>query len=252
MHRYPLSCATDDLRPLLAAGHFFSGDNEKLGSQFDKLFSSQKRPSKKQARAAIVPHGAVTYAGPGLTWALQRLSLESADAVILLAQVHRETEDTIWLPDYSGFMTPFGTLTVPSRKTLEEISGFADLFRTGRIPFEEEPCFDMILSALSYLGFSGQILPILFGSDRDSLKKAGLDLLDYLDPAYLPVIISNHIKDPHSGIIEAQDGKNLVKLLETHLSAPPARWYHGENPQYCAALWTRSDVEDAEKVRGKE
>jgi AmmeMemoRadiSam system protein B len=247
MKDYPLSAATEDIRPLLSAGHFFPREKEELSARLAETAAGAHPGKPVKGRAALVPQGALNYSGSGLLWALQQLPLSSARAIVIMAKVHRENEETIWFPDYSGFHTPFGILPV-DRDTLDSISETGNIFRLGRIPFEEEPCFDLILSALASFNYTAPVLPVLFGSATDSLLQSGLYMLEELLPEYLPLVSANFVKKPESGMIQAQGEDFLLKLLETHFHAPPDRWYHGESPQYCAALWQASQSKSPEKA----
>lgn len=247
MMDYPLSAAEDGIRPLLSDGHFFPRDRTDFSALMTERRAALPPAEPVRAAAAMVPHGGLDYAGSGLAWTLQQLPLSSVKAVVIMALVHREEEESIWLPDYSGFHTHFGVLPVP-REKLDELAGMRSAFRLGRIPFEEEPCFDLILSALGNLGFSGRVLPVLFGSENESLLDPGLKLLENLGGDYFPMVSANFPEDHENGTIHGERGKILLKLLNMHFHASPGRWYHGEGPQYSAALWLESPGTGAEKT----
>ena len=246
MNKYPLSGAIENIRPLLAAGHFYPRDAETLSLRLTELAETNPPAGPITAAAALVPQGELQYAGPGLIWALQHLPLSSPKGILICARVHREADDSIWLPDYDGFETLSGTLPVP-RGELEKIVSHDSVFRLGRMPFEEEPCFDLILNALEHLKYHGYVVPVLFASKKDSLIPQGQLLLKQLGPAYIPLVCTNLERAPQKPIIPGHGSENLLKLLEGHFAAAPDRWYYGNSQHYCAAIWSQKDGKHSEK-----
>ena len=161
---------------------------------------------------------------------------------MLIGSVHREYADTLWMPPFGGFDTPFGPLfcdRVLALKLAKEIPSS----HCSDIPFQEEACFDLILTALRSSGYEGRILPVLAGSSSGPVTEALKKLLKKLvaEEGYFPILTANYRPSsrlpPETAEEEALCGEALLVGFRAYLSECEFRWYHGADTGYSAGFW---------------
>jgi AmmeMemoRadiSam system protein B len=227
-----------DPRPLLSTGHFFPESRDRIR----EIFSGYGHPGgglgDLRPAALLLPHGALMYCGTATVPLVRLLSKDFPGKIMLIGSVHREYEDTLRLPPYGGFETPFGPLPcdrVLALKLAKEIPCAV----CSEIPFEEEACFDLILTSLRSYGFSGPILPVLAGSSSGTVKEAVIELLKKLvgEEGYFPILTANFRRSHLTGEEEALCGEALFESLTAYFSGYTFRWYHGSDRDYSAGFW---------------
>ncbi len=172
MTEYRLSAAEDGFRPLLTRGQFFPEETEEM----EQLF----KDTEKNSGAALIAkeqqnkllRGAFKYSGPTNIAVLKNASamFGTVPCIIMLAQSLRDEEENIWLPDYRGFNTPFRRFTI-NTEIVNRMTEASTLFLPDRVRFEEDPAFDIPLTILGFLGYYGDVLPIITGSSSTELMK---------------------------------------------------------------------------------
>ncbi len=167
---HKLSCAKDGFRPLLTLGQFFPGNRNDLESLLTQTVENINKNHCVSSESFSLPRGAFQFSGIDILTSLSAVvpRFQEISNIILIARVLRETEHCIWLPDYSGFDTPFRRHVVDAGVILN-LEKLSSVFIRDRINFEEDPAFDLPLVISGYLGYFGSVLPVLLGSSSDEL-----------------------------------------------------------------------------------
>lgn len=116
----------------------------------------------------LTPHAAYDRCGMLIARAFRAVEKRQVDRAILIGPVHREEEDTIFLPQSTHFRTPLGNLPVDI-EAVEALFSSGTKFLKNDIPHLEEHCLEIQLPFLAYHFPGVKILPILIGKPSVSL-----------------------------------------------------------------------------------
>ncbi|MFQ3621463.1 MAG: AmmeMemoRadiSam system protein B [Spirochaetales bacterium] len=173
----------------------------------------------------LTPHAAYDRCGKLLARAFRAVEKRKIQRVILLGAVHREEEESIFLPESTAFRTPLGTLPVDV-EIVEELFASGTKLIKNDIPHLEEHCLEVQLPFIAYYFPHVKIIPILLGKPSlmlvhllsSTLKSVFLSQWD----STLLVITTNGSKiglekevqiqaDKFWELVEAKDWKTLVQ-----------------------------------------
>ena len=150
------------IRPPLVDGLFYPARREALAAQIDELLGGSATP--RAARFAVIsPHAGYEYAGAVMAAAYRAIADRRVRTAVLIGPVHRDPEDSIFLPESAAFSTPLGPVPVD----VEAVSALAasdPLYRRNDIPHLEEHCLELQLPFLARMFPGVSIVPLLVGA----------------------------------------------------------------------------------------
>jgi AmmeMemoRadiSam system protein B len=166
------------VRPSTIEGIFYPEEKEALSARLiDLLDHTDKSGAVEQVPySIIVPHAALDYCGEIAAAAYRTVVGCAADTVVLLGPVHRELEQSVFLPKSLLFQTPMGSLEV-DEPSLRKMAQLSPSFRVDDIPHLEEHCLEAQLPFIQHLFPNVRILPILLGKPTRALVQLLTDSL---------------------------------------------------------------------------
>jgi AmmeMemoRadiSam system protein B len=149
------------IREPIVEGIFYPSDEKHAHKLIQKLVTTAGTAGG-DAFAIITPHAGYRYSGPIAASAFLSAAGRNISTVVILAPVHRDPQDEIYLPESEGFRTPLGLLQV-DHNLIEELSACSNKFYKNDIPHLEEHCIEVQLPFIQYLFPEAKIVPILVG-----------------------------------------------------------------------------------------
>ena len=159
-----MASVADEVRYPIVDGLFYPSARETLARDVGKLIE-EARVSHTDAVALITPHAAMQHIGELLAAAYKAASGRKIDRVVLLAQVHRETETKIILPGSHAFETPLGAIPVAVNEVADFINFSPDIVRDDDL-HREEHSIEVQLPFVQLLFPEAVIVPVLLGDSR--------------------------------------------------------------------------------------
>lgn len=150
------------IRDTIVNGIFYPDEPEELESNLKELF--RKAGSVSGTALGIVsPHAGFNYSGVFAASAFLAASeRKNVASVVILAPIHRDLEDGVFLPESDYFDTPLGKLPV-DRSAVEELANSSTLFLKNDIPHLEEHGVEIQLPFIRHLFPDASIIPMLIG-----------------------------------------------------------------------------------------
>ncbi|MBN1686085.1 MAG: AmmeMemoRadiSam system protein B [Spirochaetales bacterium] len=205
------------IREPIVRGIFYPDERGKLEAMVDKLLaeSAGKLQIEPGANTIISPHAGYTYCGAFVASAFLAAAGRPVETVIILAPVHREPEDALFLTESKYFSTPLGKIEV-AEDIVSELEASGTRIYRNDIPHLEEHAIEVQLPFIQRRFPGARIVPILMG--RATLTNArllarALDLcLEGKDESTL-IVISSNLSD-HTDVAAASESvQELLRLM---------------------------------------
>jgi AmmeMemoRadiSam system protein B len=149
------------IRRPIVDGLFYPRVQKELKREVDSLLAKAS-PSAVDASALITPHAAFQYVGELLALAYKSASARRISNVILIAPLHRDSSQVLYLPSAQAFETPLGTVRVDHESCEKLLAGNIG-FAYGDEAFEEEHSIEVQLPFIQRLFPEAALLPVLVG-----------------------------------------------------------------------------------------
>ena len=163
------------VRGPIVDGIFYPDDDLLLHNKVELLISSSKvKPGK--AAGIITPHAAFAFSGELAAASFQSAADRNIEKVIIIAPVHREYAEKIFLSESDFFSIPTANIKV-DRVTVDKLLSYSPVFQINDIPHLEEHCIEIQLPFIAHLFPDAEIVPILIGSNSSKLVKILVDAL---------------------------------------------------------------------------
>lgn len=143
-------------------------------TELDHLVGSyiDETPQRAGDAAAVVsPHAGYEFCGSCIGASFAAARERTIETIILIAPVHREPADEIFLTESDGFRTPLGIARVATRVT-HELESCSTRIIQNDIPHFEEHSIEVQLPFAQYLFPTARIVPILLGRASQSNVRA--------------------------------------------------------------------------------
>ena len=227
------------VREPIVEGIFYPSDPLELEEDVTRLMSEagSQFDIRRGAQAVISPHAGYPYCGVFVGSAFLACAGQDIDTVVILAPVHREPEDAIYLTESSFFVTPIGRITVDTDivSDLEECS--TRIF-CNDIPHLEEHGIEVQLPFIQRQFPKARIVPILMGratvTNVRLLAKA-LDLTFGERMEKTLFVVSSNLSSHTEGDTATESMHNLIRLIEKQDCEDLLSSYHKKDITACGA-----------------
>lgn len=237
------------VREPIVQGIFYPDDPAELRSKVTEILSEAEEQFTIQTGAStiITPHAGYEYCGPFLGSAFLAAAERTVKIVVILAQVHREPEDAIYLTESRYFLTPFGKIEVADDINSELEASSTRIFRND-IPHLEEHAIEVQLPFIQRQFPEARIVPILLGratmTNVKILAKA-LDLTFAEDESTTLLVVSSNLSSHTDKDAAANSVKRLTHFIKRGDCEGLLSAYHKKDITACgsgciAALFCRS------------
>ncbi len=182
----PTSGASHSVREAIVAGIFYPDDPGRLGAVLDEAVaaararrqgesspreSSPRESSPREASpsarptAILAPHAAFDYSLPiqAAAWSLAWASFSDRpdpDRVVVVAPSRQPGDSRIYLPEFTAFETPLGTIEVDT-ETCAELASCGTAFGVNDLPHLESHGIELQLPFLRWLFPGTPLVPVL-------------------------------------------------------------------------------------------
>lgn len=188
------------IRGPIVDGIFYPDDDKLLTEEIRYLLQDVEE-IHGSSFGIIVPHAALPFSGSLAAAAYNSIAGRNISTVVIIAPVHREEQDAVFLTESVSFSIPTGKIKV-NTEIVKKLEHTNPCFQINDLPHLEEHCIEMQLPFIHYLFPEADIVPILVGSNKmeileiisDSLRNIFNDKLDKTlfvvsanMTAYLPV-----------------------------------------------------------------
>ena len=206
------------VREPVVEGIFYANNKEELEAAVDRLASEAESQFDilKGAQAAISPHAGYSYSGVYAASAFRACAGRTIETVVILAPVHREPDDAIYLTESSFFSTPMGKIPVDG-ELVAELEGCSTRIFCNDIPHLEEHGIEVQLPFIQRQFPEARIVPILMG--RATITNVGL-LAKALDLTFgdkmekTLFVVSSNLSSHTEGDTAAESMHKLIQLIE--------------------------------------
>jgi hypothetical protein len=184
------------VREPIVEGLFYPDDPEELKSKIAQILdgAAGKFSIQPGASAIITPHAGYEYCGAFLGSAFLAAAGRRVKTVVILAPVHREPDDAIYLTESKYFSTPFGNIEVADEINSELETSSTRIYRND-IPHLEEHAIEVQLPFIQHQFPEARIVPMLLGratltNVRILAKALDITFVEH-DPSTLLIVSSN-------------------------------------------------------------
>ena len=157
---------TKSVRPATAAGRFYSGSPENLRREVEQYL--EQAPAYDGSAggicAAAVPHAGYLYSAAIASPVFKALKGTSFDTVVIIGHDFGPMAPGVVavLPGYTHYQTPLGTVEVDRGLCNMLTDRDPRIVKNDRVHLQEHT-IEVQLPFLQVTGFTGKILPVLFG-----------------------------------------------------------------------------------------
>ncbi len=163
------------IRGPIVDGIFYPDDDLLLHNKVELLIENSKvKPGKSSG--IITPHAAFAFSGELAAAAFQSAADRKIDKVIIIAPVHRDYTDSIFLSESDFFSIPTANIKVDT-DSVEKLLNCDSAFKINDIPHLEEHCIEIQLPFIAHIFPEAEIIPILIGKNSSKLVKTLVDAL---------------------------------------------------------------------------
>ncbi len=207
----------DNIRETTVSSIFYPGKKDELIQAVrDYLENSSVTPG--EAQIILSPHAGYSYAGKFMADAFNAAAARDIKRIFIISRVHREPEKKIFLPSYTAFDTPAGTLKV-EKSIVDKLLASDPLFVKDDIPHTEEHSIEVQLPFIKYLWPDTEIIPVLTGFPSLSIAKklsAALKTTAAQDFDSTLFVVSSNLSDYGHIKETADDTDYFLELLDKH------------------------------------
>jgi MEMO1 family protein len=227
------------VREPIVEGIFYPNDRQELEGDVKRLLSeanSQFR-IRRGAMAVISPHAGYPYCGLYAGSAFAAAAGRDIDTVVILAPVHREPEDAIYLTESAFFSTPIGRIPV-AMDFVSALEGCSTRIFRNDIPHLEEHGIEVQLPFIQSEFPNAKIVPILMGRATQTnvrLLARALDLTfgDCLSRTLF--VVSSNLSSHAQGEAANDSMHRLISLIERRDCEDLLRAYHRKDITACGS-----------------
>lgn len=150
---------------------FYPADAGRLRKDIEELLSNCTT-APGNAGCIISPHAGYEYAGDVCAEAFCSVSRRNPGIVVIIAPVHREHTNYLFLPESSVFSTPLGNLEV-DEAAADELSSCSTNIIRNDLPHLEEHSIEVQLPFIRHIFGEVKIIPLLVGE----VSKTSVEML---------------------------------------------------------------------------
>ena len=163
------------VRGPIVDGIFYPDDDLLLHNKVELLIDNSKIKPGRSA-GIISPHAAFAFSGELAAASFQSAAERNIEKVIILAPVHRDYTDKIFLSESDFFSIPTANIKVDT-ESVNKLLSYSSLFQINDIPHLEEHCIEIQLPFITHLFPDAEIIPILIGNNSSKLVKTLVNAL---------------------------------------------------------------------------
>lgn len=227
------------IREPIVDGIFYKSDPQELRDEIEThlVDAKDRLEIRTGARAIISPHAGYPYCGSFVASAFLAATERPLSTVVIIAPVHREPEDAIYLTDSAFYATPIGPVPVAVDLVSELETCSTRIFRND-IPHLEEHAIEVQIPFIKHLFPDVPILPILMGratvTNVKLLARALSATFEEKHDSTLYVVssnLSNHTEESAA----ADSMHRLIDLIQRHDCEEILSSYHRQDITACGA-----------------
>lgn len=156
------------IRPMAAAGKFYTSDKDELEKQLDHFCKKNRRDYECNSRAIIVPHAGYVYSGQLASEGFQYLD-KSVKNVFIIAPPHYVAVKNVALSSHEKWVTPLGEIEINQDINNELVQNFGCEFED--LAFENEHSAEVQVPFIQTYLKNVKIIPLLAGQNREKVTR---------------------------------------------------------------------------------
>ncbi len=248
------------IREPIVQGIFYPDERSELETDVSKYLAEADKQLTIQpgATAIISPHAGYPFCGTFIGSAFLAAAGRKVDTVVILAPIHREPQDAIFLTESMYFTTPMGRIEVAD-DLVSELEACSTRIYRNDIPHLEEHAIEVQLPFIQHQFPEARIVPILMGratKTNVSLLAKALDLTfgDKNDSTLF--VVSSNLSNHTEGDTASRSVGELIRFIERADCEGLLSAYHKKEITACgsgciATLFCRSQVAGTAKLLSK-
>ena len=206
------------VREPIVQGIFYPEERDKLEAEVDRFLAEAGRQFQIEpgATAIVSPHAGYAYCGIFIGSAFLAAAGRPVETVIIVAPVHREPEDALYLTESKYFTTPIGRVEVAEEIVCELEASSTRIFRND-IPHLEEHAIEVQLPFIQRQFPKARIVPILMGRatlTNVRLLSRAFDLCFAEREESTLFVISSNLSNHADGETASKSVQDLLHLVE--------------------------------------
>jgi AmmeMemoRadiSam system protein B len=248
------------IREPIVQGIFYPDTGEELERQVSKYLREAEEELVIQtgASAIISPHAGYPFCGRFIASAFLAAAQREIETVVILAPVHREPEDAIFLTESKYFATPMGRIEVDDDIASELEACSTRIYRND-IPHLEEHAIEVQLPFIQHLFPNARIVPILMGRATETnvrLLAKALDATFFETTDSTLFVVSSNLSNHTEGETASHSVGELLRLIEHGDWEGLVSAYRRRDITACgagciAALFCRSHITEIPRLLSK-
>ena len=248
------------IREPIVQGIFYPNECGELEADVSRFLTEAGNRFSIQAGATsiISPHAGYPFCGTFIASAFLAASGRKVDTVVILAPVHREPEDAIFLTDSMYFVTPMGRIEVADDLVSDLEACSTRIFRND-IPHLEEHAIEVQLPFIQHQFPNARIVPILMGRATETnvrILAGALDLTFGESVESTLFVVSSNLSNHTEGGTASESVSELLRFIERGDCEGLLSAYHRKEVTACgsgciATLLCRTPAAGAAKLLSK-
>ena len=168
----------EKIRGPIVDGIFYP-DDENLLSEEIRYLLDEVDGNAGNSFGIIAPHAALPFSGALAAAAFKSAAKRKIDNVVIIAPVHRDEKDAVFLTESESFTIPTGNIKV-NRSIVNKLKNYDPCFQLNDLPHLEEHCIEVQLPFIHFLFPEASIIPVLIGSNSEDLLKKVIKAVNYV------------------------------------------------------------------------
>ncbi len=161
------------------AGIFYPEDRNALQAAIEKVLAQADPSAQPGACAILSPHAALTWAGSIQAQAWVATNGRKLKHIVLFADLPKNNQNCIILPESSFFDTPLGEVPIDT-DICAELETCGTMFVTDDIPHLQEHAIEVHLPFIKYLFPGVKIVPVLLAGKDPRIASSMARAVDHV------------------------------------------------------------------------
>ena len=222
---------TKSVRPATAAGRFYDGSPERLRREVEQYLEQAPAydGSAGEICAAAVPHAGYLYSAAIAAPVFKALKGSVFDTVVIIGHDFGKMAPGVVavLPGYTHYETPLGTVEVDRGLCNMLMERDPRIVKNDRVHLQEHTV-EVQLPFLQVTGFSGKILPVLFGEVTEAHCRDFAQLLRACQGnRKIFVLSSTDLSHYPASALSRELDAHTVELASSFQIGPLCDWKNG-------------------------
>lgn len=203
-------------RESIVDGIFYPSDPEELTQLVQQSLESSTA-DRHDAVMAVSPHAAYDLCGTSIATAIDSASDRRIETVLVIAPVHREPADAVFVTESNEFLTPIGPIEVDIEAS-DELESCGTRILRNDIPHLEEHAIEVQLPFIKTVFPEARLVPVLLGRSTRQIMHVAARAIEHVFADSLEslfIVLSSNLCARRTPQEASEQVDRLTRLIRT-------------------------------------